>query len=254
MLLTQATALDYLTTYRSAYEGVFDDGVATPRNARLHTRANRRAADTAALALIKAYRPMAVTVWQRHASSVDEDTFESFLYETVLVRGGLSYDLIGGKKKVTSWFTTVLKNLLIDELRQITQSRDLDDPFSTATFSPISEDDDRSVFDANSEDFIYTTSSRAEDGIEATISRVLAEVHERAELRGLDGGIVERVSISYLLSRYDRDATKEKLVTRADIKSELGLSEWETRKVTDAAEEIFREVLSNQPDHCRMTA
>lgn len=253
-MLSQATALDHLTTYRSAYEGVFDEGVATPRSATLHTPARRIAADMAARALIKAYRPMAIATWKRHAPSVDEGTFESFLYETVLVRGGLSYDTTGGKKKVTSWFTTILTNLLIDELRKVTQSRDLDDPYRVSTFSTISDDDDRSLFDTDGADFAYATTARDQDDLEAALPHVLDQVRDRAASRGLDADLIERVTVSYLLSRYDRVVGEEKLVSRGDIAVETGLSEWATRRATDAAEDILRRVLSNRPEDDRKTA
>lgn len=253
-MLSQATALEYLTLYRSAYSAVFEDGKTTPVSATLHAPENRFAADRAALALIDAYRPMATSQWKRYASTVDEDTFESILYEVVLVRGGLTYDTTAGKK-VTSWLTSLLRQRLIDELRSLTQSRDPEDAYLVTTSSPLSEDDDRSTFDAEASSFMSSTSATPEDDIEGALPGILDEVRERAASHDdLDADLIAKVTARYLLSRYGRVVGDEKLVTRADISEECDLSTHATRKATDAAEDILRRVLTNQPEPDRKTA
>lgn len=256
-MLSQATALDYLTTYQSAYAPLFEDGVQTPRSATLHTPQNRNAADAAGKALVAACRPLARTLWKNHAFSVDEADVESFILDIVLVRSFI-YDPAKGAK-FTTWFSGLLRNAMIDNLRDRTQSRDLDDPYREFTASPIGDDDDRSLFDTTSSSFMSSTTMTPEEDIESMIPGILDRVRERAEKRELDADLIVRVTVSYLLSRYGRavgteQVPAEKLVTRADVSAETDLSTHATRKATDAAEDILRRVLTNQPEDDRKTA
>lgn len=245
-MLPQETALDHLTTYRSAYAGVYRDGVATPQSAHLHTPERRRTADRAAVSLVNACRGLAISLARNHACSLDDDTIDSLLYEAIFVRS-FAYDPSRGAT-FTSWLGRVLRNAYTDELRRISRGRG-DEHTVVLSASPLGDDTSRSLFDQPESEFASTTAGSGDAEVRGAIPAILDEVRSRAEQRDLDADLIARITAAYLLSRFDGHKR-----SRAEIAEIEGLSAWETRAVTNDAAAILRAVLSNQPEQDRKTA